>query len=64
MNPFKAEVLVILKGGASQIVDADQIGGADGELILFKNEGVVAIYANGHWLSAAFMTALAAGLPS
>lgn len=33
-------------------VDADEIGGADGECILFKNEKVVAIFAKGLWVSA------------
>lgn len=33
-------------------IDADTIGGADGELILFKNEQVVAIYAAGCWANA------------
>lgn len=46
-------------------VVADTIdGGVDDELILFKDEKVVAIYASGSWLSAAFVSALAGGLPS
>lgn len=57
-------MLVVFKDGQSHIIDADQIGGADGELVLFKNEQCVAIYALGVWESACFKSARAAGLPS
>lgn len=55
--PYQTEV-------TTQDVDADTIGGSDGELTLYKNEKCVAIYAAGKWVSAEFVSALAGGLPS
>ncbi len=49
----------------AQLIEAAEIGGCDGDLILFdKDNKVVAIFARDTWVSAAFVSALAGGLPS
>lgn len=45
----RSEVRVILEGGTELIVEADCIGGAGGELILFNHEDVVLLVAAGDW---------------
>lgn len=55
MNPNKQMIRVVVSDLTVTDVEADTIGGAEGELALFQGEKLVALFALGMWMSATLL---------